>query len=466
MTQIPLRVAFILLLLLPSIVVWEVTPCLAEESAQTWIQRGKKLSDNDQHQEAVKAFHRASRLDPTSEMAYLNLGNSLYELESYKAASAAFERVLKINPDNSTALFYLGLTRMTQKEYTEAISYFEKAASLDSDYEQLSLFFIGRAHSEMGNLLKASENWRRAVKVNPTTDIARKTGTLINKLTQKKPGKKRWSMSMSTGVEYDDNVTVSLQDLATGLDDFAYFFEFSGTYKFLENEKIEIEAGYDFYQSLYESLSEFDLQSHIFSLSSTYKFAKFDFDVNTSYNRSTLGGEDFLETYSIGPQVGFFLSESWFALFGYSYEDTQFFTDSSRDSKNHGVGTDHFIFFDEGKSYLLFSYRFESKITRGPEFTYLGHFGTAGLKTPLPFLDKKGSINLAYRFFHKNYNNQTPSLGRERYDLRHTFQVTVTQPITKCLDLIMNYEFIDSVSNLKQTDFTENIASVALSISF
>ncbi len=32
-------------------------------------------------------------------------------------------------------------------------------------------------------------------------------------------------MSLSAGVEYDDNVTVSLQDLATGLDDFAYILE-------------------------------------------------------------------------------------------------------------------------------------------------------------------------------------------------------------------------------------------------
>jgi len=452
--------------LFPSVAVWEVAPCLADDRTAPLIQRGKNLSDSGKHHEAVQVFQQALRLEPGSEIAHLNLGNSLYEIESFEAASDAFERVLEINPDNSTALFYLGLTRMTQKEYTEAISYFEKAASIDGDYEQLSLFFIGRAHSEMGNLVEASENWRRAVKINPTTDIARKTGTLINKLTQKKPQKKPWAMSVSTGIEYDDNVTVSLQDLATGLDDFAYIFEFSGTYKFLENKKVEIEAGYDFYQSLYESLFEFDLQSHIFSLTSTYKFKEFDFDVNMNYNRSTLGGEDFLETYSIGPQIGKFLTEQWFALLGYTYEDTQFFTDSSRDAKNHGVGMDHFIFYDKGKSYVLFSYRFENKITRGPEFTYVGHYGTAGLRTPLPFLDKKGSINLAYRFFHKDYKNQTPSLGRERYDLRHTFQATVTQPITKCLDLVLNYEFIDSVSNLKQTDFTENIASVALSISF
>ena len=439
--------------------------CLAEESARSWILRGQELSENDRHQEAVQAFKQAVEIDPISEEAYLNLGNTYYELGSYDAASDAFRHVTEINPANSTALFYLGLSLIQQKKYAESIPYFEKAGTLDSDFKQLSLFYIGEAQSELGNTQEASETWKRAIKVNPTTDIARKTGTLINKLTQKK-GKKPWSLSMSAGVEYDDNVTVSLQDLATGVDDFAYIFEFSGAYKFLETPKFELEAGYDLYQSIYDSLSEFDLQSHIFSLGGTYKFKNFDVDVFTRYNRGTLGGEDFMETYSIAPQIGFFPSEQWFALIGYSYEDMQFFNDSARDAKNHGVGMDHFVFFMEGKSYLLFSYRFENKITRGDEFTYLGHYGTLGAKIPLPFWDQKGTFNVSYRFFYKDYKNITPSLGRERRDLRHTIQVGLTQPIYKRLQLNLNYQFIDSVSNLRQIDFTENIASVTLSVSF
>lgn len=271
---------------------------------------------------------------------------------------------------------------------------------------------------------------------------------------------------MSTGVEYDDNVTVSLQDLATGVEDFAYIFEFSGEYKFLETSKFELEAGYDFYQSIYHDLSEFDLQSHIFSLGGSYKFEKFDVDVFTSYNRVTLGGKDFMETYSIAPQIGFFPSKRWFALIGYSYEDSRLFKDPARDGKSHGVGMDHFVFFMKGKSYLLFSYRFENKITRGDEFTYAGHFGTLGVKTPLPIWNQKGTFNVTYKIFHKDYKNITPSIGQKRNDTRHSFQVRLTQPLNKWLQLNLNYEFIDSVSNLRASDFTENIASFTLSASF
>jgi tetratricopeptide (TPR) repeat protein len=459
------RYSFLLAFFVLATVALGAVDSLAEEDSQSMLLRGRELSDKGQHQKAVQVFQKVIQKDPASEEAYLGLGNSQYELGSYATAADALRNVVKINPKNSTALFYLGLSLIQQKKYAESIPHFAKAGSLDDDFKQLSLFYIGEAQTELGNIQKASETWNRAIKVNPSTDIARKTGTLVKKLTQEKR-KKPWSVSLSTGIEYDDNVTVSLQDLATGEDDYANIFEFSGDYKLLETKKFELQAGYDFYQSLYHELSEFDLQSHIFSLGGGYKFAKLDADVFTSYNRTTLGGEDFLENYSVAPHIGFFPTERWYAIFGLTYEDFKFFTDSARSGENYGVGMDHFIFFMKGKSYLLFGYRFENKVTNGDEFTYNGHYGTFGVKTPLPIWNQKGAFNVTYRFFYKDYRNITPSLAQERRDFRHTIQVGLSQPLSEWLKLNLNYEFIDSVSNLREIDFTENIASLSLSVTF
>jgi tetratricopeptide (TPR) repeat protein len=439
--------------------------CLAEENSRSLILRGEKLHKSGQYQEAVQTFQQAIQIDPASEEAYLNLGNSHYELGSYASADDTFRHVIKINPTNSTALFYLGLSLSQQKKYVESIPYFNKAGMLDSDFEQLSLFYIGRAHSETGDPQKAIEIWERAIEVDPTTDIAKKTEALMGKMTQEKV-RKPWAVSMSTGIEFDDNVTVSAADLSSGEGDHAYIFEFSGAYRLLETQKINLEASYDFYQSIYDTFSEFDLQSHIFSLGGTYKFQDFDTDVFASYNRNTLGGEDFLEVFTIAPQVGFFPAERWFTVIRYSYEDSRFFNDPARDGKNHGVGTDNFVFFMQGKSHFLLSYRFEDKTTLGDEFTYAGHFATIGLKTPLPFWNRRGTFNLAYKYFYKDYENITPSIGEVRQDYRHTIQVRVTQSLNSWLQLNLNYDFIDSVSNLKSVDFTENIASFAFNVFF
>ncbi len=439
--------------------------CMAEENARFWILRGKALNESYRYKEAIKAFKQAVQMDPASEEAHLRLGNSYFEIGSYDAADDAFRQVLTLNPDNSTALFYLGLSLIQQTQYAESIPYFEKAGTLDSDFKQLSLFYIGEAQSELGDPLAASETWRRAINVDPTTDIARNAETLIKKMTQEK-GDKPWFMSMSAGMEFDDNVTVSQQDLSTGLQDSAYIFEFSGAYKLLETPKFGLEVGYDFYQSIYDTLSEFDLQSHIFSLGVTRRYKKFDVDVFIQYNHVALGRKHFLETVSIIPQIGFFPAKSWFALTKYFFEDSRYFIDPARDGQNHGIGMDNFVFFNKGRSYLLFSYRFEDKTTRGDEFTYAGHFGTIAANTSLPFWNRRGKFNVAYSFFHKDYKHITPSLGKERYDLQHSFQVNLAQPLYKSLQLNLNYEHIDAVSNLPESDFTENIISFAFSVAF
>ena len=173
-----------------------------------------------------------------------------------------------------------------------------------------------------------------------------------------------------------------------------------------------------------------------------------------------------METYSAAPQFGFFPSESWYAIISPTFSDFDFFNDAARSGETYGVGTDHFFFFMEAKSYILISYRFENKLTRGDEFTYNGHFGTIGLKTPLPFGNQEGSFNLSYRYFYKDYRDITPSLFQERRDFRHTVEVKLSQPLYKWLHLNMSYEFIDSVSNLRSIDFTENIASLGISLIF
>ena len=160
--------------------------CLAGKNAQSWILHGEELSAGGKHQEASQAFQKAVQVDPVSEDAYLHLGNSYYELGSYEAAADAFRHVLKINPANGTAQFYLGLSLIQQKKYDESIPHFEKAGRLDSDFRQLSLFYIGKAHSEFGNLQAASEAWQQAIEVDPKTDIALKTQALIDTVAHKK----------------------------------------------------------------------------------------------------------------------------------------------------------------------------------------------------------------------------------------------------------------------------------------
>ncbi len=75
-----------------------------------------------------------------------------------------------------------------------------------------------------------------------------------------------WKTSVSLGVQYNDNVKTSEIDDTSGQGDRATVVEMSGSYKIFDSKAFGLEVGYDFYESLYEDLDGFDLQSHSGSL--------------------------------------------------------------------------------------------------------------------------------------------------------------------------------------------------------
>jgi tetratricopeptide (TPR) repeat protein len=437
---------------------------LAEETADGLFTQGLILTNEGQYEKAITSFKRALELDPTFDSARLNLGIAYFKAQSFDLALETFQQILDQDPNDSSALIFLGLSLQGQGQFDKSIPYFEKAGNLDPDFHQLALFNIGKAHAQLKNQEKAAENFNEAIQIDPTTEIAEGAQALL-KVQNSEKSKKRWSVSLGAGYEYDDNITVDEQNLTTNLDDFSYIFEFAGAYKILQAPKYELEAGYDFYQSIHDDLASFDLQSHIFSLNGSYEWGKLNFGIFNIYNLTNLGDDEFLEIYSTSPSVGLAVNDKWYATLTYSYKDTNFFDLPERDAQNHGFALGNYLFFMGGKGIIQVGYRFENEITTGDEFDYLGHYLDTKVKLPLPF-SKKTQVSFSYQYYFRDFKNVTASIGERRDDFRHTIGLGVVQPVYKSIFAKLDYQFIDSTSNLTASDYKENIASLALGVSF
>jgi tetratricopeptide (TPR) repeat protein len=437
----------------------------ADESAEGHLNIGSSHSEKGNYEQAIVSYERALEMDPDLEGARLNLGISYFKLRSFDLAVKTFQQILERTPDESSALIFLGLSLQGQEQYEKSIPYFEKAWKLDADFEQLALFNVGKAHFHLENNEQASEKLNQAIRVAPSDELADGAKVLLKIIADKKP-KNPWNLAFHTGLEYDDNITVSELDQTTGVGDFSYLFEFAGAYKFQITPELELEAGYDFYQSLHDDLSAFDLQSHIFSLNGSYEFKGLDLGLLSMYNRTSLGAADFLEIYSTSPSVGFSVTDTWYATASYSYKNTNFFNINNRDAQNHGFGVSNFLFFLDSQVMVLLGYQFENEITTGAEFEYLGHFLNTKLQYSIPFLNLQTKVNLGYKFYFKDYKNVTASIGKKRDDFRHTAELGIYQPIYKKLHAKLKYQYINSISNLASSDYQENIVNLLLGISF
>lgn len=430
----------------------------APSNAMAHYYLGLTMSKLNRHQQAVTSFKKALDLDPALTDVYLSLGISYYKLRSYDQALVALQKALQADTGNVSASFFTGLVYQEKGQHAKAIPYFKKAMSGDREFNQMALYNMGVSYDKMGDPASARRSFSRAIELDPESDMAKDAKNFLEIMAAKPGKKKRWNVEASAGWEYDDNVTRIEEDVVSGESDIAGVFEFEGEFKILDTPEYELEAGYDFFQSVYEDITTFNFQSHGFNLSGSRSVGNWDIGTDYSYTFSTLDADDFLGLHSLTPSAGLSHHDNMYTNFSYIYQDKNFFTGDRRDAANHSFGIDHFIFFMAAKGYVLASYKLETENAFGGEFDYLGYQAKVVLKAPIPF---DSIVKISYKYNFRDYENITPSIAQEREDEKHTIKLELSKKIIKHVRAKFKYEYIDSISNLPSVDFTENVVTLA-----
>jgi len=275
---------------------------------------------------------------------------------------------------------------------------------------------------------------------------------------------KRWSVSGSLGVEYDDNVSTDEVDSRSGQSDKALLIDLGASYKPEFGKTYGLELAYDFSQSLHDDLDNFDLQIHSLSASVEREVKPWDLGFTYLYSRTLLGGDDFLGIHSLTPSVGRSINEQWYVSlrYGLQVKDFKQSANDARDAVNNGLTFDNFIFFDQSRSYVSLGYRIEGEDADGNQFDYVGHFfhAKAKLRVPVVALEKfKPILRLGFEYSNKDYSNITPSIGAERDDDRVTLSGAFRLDVTDTVNAELGFESIQASSNLPTADFDENIVT-------
>jgi tetratricopeptide (TPR) repeat protein len=126
------------------------------------------LKKND---EAIIAYHKASKLDPRGVNPPFRLAFMLKELGRHNEAVAAFERVLDLDPKHVKALCNLSLIRIDQRKYGEAVDYAQKAIAADPNFA-LAHDILGIALREQKKLNEAIASHQKAIALDPTEAAA------------------------------------------------------------------------------------------------------------------------------------------------------------------------------------------------------------------------------------------------------------------------------------------------------
>jgi tetratricopeptide (TPR) repeat protein len=141
---------------------------LTVHSADQWFERGCRLEENGDYEEASAAYRQALLISgPSAELCF-NLANSLYQLGKKAEASERYRQAVELEPEFVEAWNNLGIVLAELKECDEAVSAFQRAVDLDPQYAD-SYFNLADCLEENDCAEEASEYWRAYAKLDSSS---------------------------------------------------------------------------------------------------------------------------------------------------------------------------------------------------------------------------------------------------------------------------------------------------------
>ncbi len=138
------------------------------DGAPTWMARGTALARAGHYEEAIDAYQRAARIDPTNPEVYNDLGNAYFATMQIDKARDLYRKTLKLAPDHAWAMNNLGYTYFATKEYESAVQWFQRALTREPDH-LFARMNLAVTYHDMGAYDAAIRELKRLLEDHPKT---------------------------------------------------------------------------------------------------------------------------------------------------------------------------------------------------------------------------------------------------------------------------------------------------------
>lgn len=435
---------------------------------------------------AAEVLEQARAKTPNDIAILLQLGIAYFADERYDRAEPLLTRVFEERPRTEGVGYYVGFMRYRRKDYQGALRAFATGASADPDIRQLTRFYSGLALVAIGLPERAAAEVEEALKLQPGSPLTGPAERLRDTITRAREGEQRFRAEVRVGLLYDTNVSVepnpSHDPTAEGLRrrknrSLGELAALRLDYTWLRAGPWEATAGYSFFQTHYDKLASFDIQSHLGTVGGTYRGTiaamPFQTGMQYAYDYLTLDNDEYLQRNSVSlfgtiVENGTHLSSAQLRMQLKDYSaDSNIDRNEVRDAKNWMGGLTHIVRFAEDKHLARVGYQLDVEDAGGRNFKYLGHRLLAGGQYTLPW----GETRLKYEFdVHvRNYRHAHTVLPernpgtRERADTEQTHAVRVEKPLPYNLTLSGDIQASTSRSNLPAFSFNREVLSLTLS---
>ncbi|MEE3326880.1 MAG: tetratricopeptide repeat protein [Myxococcota bacterium] len=411
---------------------------------------------------AVDAFVQCASLDPSFEWVQANLGLTLFRLDEIQLAEDHLLEALLQGPDSADVLLHLGMIDAQRQEYERALRLYQQSADLDPEIAGLAMLEAAHLELDRGDLPAALDFLEKASTAPGPASAKHAADTLLASMMGGSAEPPRFIIQGSAGFELDDNVTVTEEDLATGLSDEALVLGAGLEYRLLNEETAWIIVGYNFYQSLYRTLTDFDLRIQEPRLTIGGRVGRVFPTFTYAYQNQTLGSDGFLSSHLLDFNLDIALVEHWSLFVGGEAERVNYDSTPARTGYRGAINVGPQVsFFDDLMSFSLI-WEPSWQRTDGAAFNFDGQ----SLLTELNLFIPRGrgvDLRTSYQYIQHDYTDLISGFGLgTRHDTYHVLRLGLQMPLARYANISVDYLHLRSDSTIPDLNYSQNILTFRL----
>jgi len=426
--------------------------------------------------EALRFMDRAVQLDPAFQEARLQLAAIYLALERPEEAWPHLEQLRAENYKPAQTAMLLGQAAMRQKKFGPAAEYFREAAA-DPNLAQEAKLQEGLALASQERHTEARWALEEAISLNPTSRQAGFAQRYMDALRRRQQEISPWHIRIGASVDYDTNVSITPGDVAaakiipTGKGDVVFTQLGNLEYNFFPTKPYGLVASYNLFMTWHHRLTLYDIISHTFGLTPSYRFAKGTLWLPCRFNYTDLDSNKYWTSFTLNPTYLHMVTptiglEAAVKLVRNYYWWLQPFPQEDRSSRNIGgsLGMYYFIKNQQGFVQTRFSYEYYGAAGSNWRASIYGLL----LNVLYPITESlriNPSLELISQPFDHQWFDGVNYLAK-RHDKIMVAGLQILYKFYKNFDLNLHYYYIRDDSNIPLYDYDRSITGLLVEYRF
>lgn len=418
---------------------------------------------------ASELFRKEVGEKPGDVRLRLDLAAALYLEGILGEALGNLEEAHRLDPGCAEVFFFRGLVKLKMGQPKEAVEDLQRARALEPRLGQASMFYEGLALRRLREHEAARSMFQRVTEMNPMTGYAMEA----NELGLLGDGA-RFTAKLTTGVEYDTNVTIEGRKNSLGVpldvqDRFRVRFPLSALldYRFLDFGEWTFGGRYGFYASLHDDSSDMNVLSNTAELYGVWRRAEWYLRPFYYYQSVMLGGDQLSDTHSAGASLMYYGPYNLAPEIYLRGQNRQYnFPTQERsdpDSWNLRAEYNQYYLLQGGRGYIRAGLGLEGNQADGSNLDYRSLLVLAGLQYQLPW---QFQFNFDFEYQRRSYDRVHTLFGMERQDNQYSMAWQLSRPLGKGFEVKGRVAHIRNDSKIGDFDYDRQIYSLLLSWSY